>query len=141
MKRKIWIWNHYATDMYKNKGGRHYWFAENLIKNNYDSTVFCASTFHNTLDFVDTKGKKYITDVVNNIPFVIIRTAKALGNGLDRIRNMSDFYFNLFKVSKDYAEKDGKPDVILASSVHPLTMLAGIQIAKKMNIPLLEKIL
>jgi len=45
------------------------------------------------------------------------------------------FYFNLFTVAKEYAKLDGKPDVILASSVHPLTMVAGIQIAKKFNVP------
>lgn len=28
--------NHYATNTYFNKGGRHYWIAENLIKRGYD---------------------------------------------------------------------------------------------------------
>ncbi len=45
------------------------------------------------------------------------------------------FYKNLFSVSKQYAKDNRKPDLILASSVHPLTMVAGIQIAKKFKIP------
>lgn len=45
------------------------------------------------------------------------------------------FYKNLFPAAKAYARKYGKPDIILASSVHPLTMVAGIQIAKRMKIP------
>lgn len=52
MKKRIWIWNHYATDMFFNKGGRHYWFAENLIKKGYETTIFCASTRHNSSDWI-----------------------------------------------------------------------------------------
>lgn len=133
--KNIWLWNHYATEMYKNRGGRHYWFAENLIKQGYNVTVFCANTFHNKLESIDTGKKKYSTDVVDDIPFVFVKTTTALGNGIDRVKNMSFFYFNLFSVAKEYAKLNGKPDVILASSVHPLTMVAGIQIAKKLGVP------
>lgn len=135
MKKKIWLWNHYATDMYKNKGGRHYWFAENLIKEDYDAILFCANTYHNKSEFINTGNKKYATDILNGIPFVFVKTTTALGNGLDRVKNMGLFYWNLFSVAKVYAKEHGKPDVIIASSVHPLTMVAGIQIAKKMNVP------
>ena len=135
MKKKIWLWNHYATDMYKNRGGRHYWFADNLIKQGYDVTVFCANTYHNKSEYIDTINKKYTTDTVDNIPFVFVKTTMALGNGIDRIKNMGLFYLNLFSVAKEYAKLYGKPDIILASSVHPLTMVAGIQIAKKLNVP------
>lgn len=121
--------------MYKNKGGRHYWFAENLIKQGYDVTIFCANVFHNKTEFIDTKNKKYATDNVNSIPFVFVKTTIALNNGLDRIKNMFIFYKNLFSVAKKYAKLNGKPDVIIASSVHPLTMVAGIKVAKKMKIP------
>lgn len=135
MKKKIWLWNHYATEMYKNRGGRHYWFAENLIKQGYEPTVFCANTFHNKSEFIDTQNKKYTTDILDNIPFVFVRTTTALGNGIDRVKNMGLFYLNLFSVVKEYIKLNGKPDVILASSVHPLTMVAGIKIAKKLGVP------
>lgn len=135
MKKKIWMWNHYATSMYRNRGGRHYWFANNLIKEGYDPTIFCANTFHNKNDYIETGKKKYSVDVVDNIPFVFVKTTSALGNGMDRVKNMGLFYWNLYSVVKDYIKHNGKPDVILASSVHPLTMVAGIRIAKKLGIP------
>lgn len=135
MRKKIWLWNHYATDMYKNKGGRHYWFAENLNKEGYDPTVFCANTYHNKSEFIDIGKKKYVTDILNGIPFVFVKTTPALDNGLDRVKNMGLFYLNLFSVAKAHAKENGKPDVILASSVHPLTMVAGIQTARKFNVP------
>mgnify|MGYP000948420823 CR=1 FL=1 len=135
MKKKIWLWNHYATDMYRNKGGRHYWFAEKLIKKKYDVTIFCANTYHNKPEFIDTGKKKYAKDVLNSTTFVFVKTTIALGNGLDRIKSMGLFYRNLLSVAKAYAKENGKPDLIIASSVHPLTLVAGIQIAKKMNVP------
>ena len=57
------------------------------------------------------------------------------GNGIDRVKNMVLFYLNLRKTAKKYIKKYGKPDVILASSVHPLTLVAGIKIGRKYNIP------
>jgi glycosyltransferase involved in cell wall biosynthesis len=135
VKKNIWILNHYATNMFKNQGGRHYWFAENLIKKGYKVTIFCASTFHNSSDIIDTGNNKYIRDSVNGIPFVFVKTPCYIGNGFQRIKNMLFFYHNLFPVANDYAKIDGKPDVIIASSVHPLTLVAGIKIAKILHIP------
>ena len=135
MKKNIWIWNHYATSMYKDHAGRHYWFAENLLKKGYNPVIFCASTIHNSNEIIDTGSDKYTSDVTNGVPFVFVKTPHYLGNGLQRIKNMFSFYKNLFSVSKEYAEQYGKPDVILASSVHPLTLVAGIKVARKLGVP------
>lgn len=135
LKKKIWLWNHYATDMYKNQGGRHYWFAENLIKKGYDTTIFCANTYHNKSEFIDTGRESYTTNILNEISFVFVKTTPALGNGIDRVKNMVFFYKNLLRVAKKYIKIHGKPDLIIASSVHPLTMVAGIQVAKKIGVP------
>lgn len=135
MKKKIWIWNHYATNMYLNCGGRHFWFAENLIKNGYEPTIFCANTRHNNENIVEVVRNKFSIHTKKNIPFVFVKTSKYKGNGLQRIKNMVGFYKNLFPVAKEYAKRYGRPDVILASSVHPLTLVAGIKIAKKFGIP------
>ncbi|WP_078431936.1 glycosyltransferase family 4 protein [Metabacillus halosaccharovorans] len=135
MKKNIWIWNHYATNMYRDKAGRHFWFAKNLIKHGYKPTIFSASTIHNSKDSINTNNEKYICETVENIPFVFVNTPGYMGNGKKRINNMLAFYRNLYPVAKRYAEINGKPDAILASSVHPLTLVAGIKIAKKFNIP------
>lgn len=133
--KNIWLWNHYATDMYKNCGGRHYWFAEYLIKRGFKATVFCANTYHNRTECVNTGNEKYATDIANGIPFVFVKTTSALGNGLARVKNMTLFFKNLFSVAKTYAKANGTPEIILASSVHPLTMVAGILIARKFKVP------
>ncbi|MED4351111.1 glycosyltransferase family 4 protein [Schinkia azotoformans] len=135
MKKNIWIWNHYATNMFKDQAGRHFWFAESLIKHGYNPTIFCASTVHNSNEVINVGNQKFISDQTNSIPFVFVKTPEYNGNGKQRIKNMLTFYKNLFPVAKEYAEQYGKPDVILASSVHPLTLVAGIKIAKKFDIP------
>lgn len=135
MKQNVWIWNHYATNMYYDKAGRHYWFAENLKKEGYNPTIFCASTNHFSDNHIDTKDETYTTETVDNIPFVIVNTPQYKGNEKKRIVNMITFYRNLFPAAKKYANENEKPDVIIASSVHPLTLVAGIKIAKKFGIP------
>lgn len=134
-KINVWIMNHYATQMMKDKAGRHYWFAKNLKQRGYDVSVFCAATFLKDKNKVDLGGEKFNVIDVESIPFVVVDTFKYSGNGLGRVINMAGFALNLFPVTKKYASLAGKPDVIIASSVHPLTMVSGIKIAKKFGIP------
>ena len=63
------------------------------------------------------------------VPFVFVQARTYTGNGKQRILNMMDFYRNVKKVASEYAAKHGKPDIIYASTVHPLTLVAGIHLA------------
>ncbi len=38
--KNIWIMNHYATEMFRNKAGRHYWFADKLLEKGYNLQFF-----------------------------------------------------------------------------------------------------
>lgn len=131
--KKVWLWNHYATAI--KQGGRHFWFAKYLGKHGYECTVFCANTFSGDIKSIQLNGHNYKERSVDKIPFIYVKTCPYKGNGITRVKNMFYFYKNLFPVAKDYAKTHGKPDIILASSVHPLTMVAGIQIARKFGIP------
>ncbi|MCK9217692.1 MAG: glycosyltransferase, partial [Firmicutes bacterium] len=133
--KNIWILNHYARNMLRNKGGRHYWIAENLISKGYRVSIFAATSGHNSNDNIDTGNKKYKVVDDEKIPFVFVKTPSYTGNGKQRIYNMYRFYKNLFPTTAQYGKSCGKPDVIIASSVHPLTLVAGIKIAKRFNIP------
>lgn len=131
----IWLINHYAADMFRDKAGRHYWFAKYLEKLGYNPKVICASTFHNKDEGIDT-GKELCRIIQDgNTPFIFVQTTSSVGNGIDRVLNMVNFYRHLYPVSKKLIKQFGKPDVILASSVHPLSMVAGVRIARKLGIP------
>lgn len=130
---KIWFMNHYATSQFEDRAGRHYWFAKELKNRGYDVSVFCATTFLNSEKEIDTGKHVLAVKRAEGIPFVFVKTIFSQGNGVVRVRSWIDFYRNLFPAAKAYSVKYGKPDVIIASSVHPLTMVAGLQIARKMH--------
>lgn len=138
--KNIWIMNHYATDNFFNEGGRHYWFAENLQKKGYKVTIFCANTRHNSVDSINIEKGIYTERVKNRIPFVFVKSKNYISNNHNRVLNMISFTKRLFKVTSKYKKKYGEPDVIIASSVHPLTLVAGLKIAKKMGVPCITEI-
>lgn len=121
--------------MYIDQDGRHFNFAKNLIDLGHDPIIFCASTSHNSNEEIEMGEKKYKTEQAKSIPFVFIKTPRYTGNGVQRVKNMLAFYRNLFPVAKEYAKIHGKPACIVASSVHPLTLVAGIKIAQKLGVP------
>ena len=129
--------NHYASHMLFDKGGRHYFFAKYLDRAGYKPVVFCANIMNNRTEerCIETDNLWAIKEAEEiHTPFVYVKTRKYKGNGKQRVLNMIDFYFNVKKAAKQYAVKFGKPDIIIASSVHPLTMVAGIQLAKKYGV-------
>ncbi len=137
MAKTIWIMNHYASHMLFNKGGRHYYFAKYLNQEGYAPIIFCANiknsnTQQRYFETEDLWIEKKAEEI--NTPFVYIKTRIYKGNGKQRVLNMFDFYKNVKKAALEYSKKNGKPDVILASSVHPLTLIAGIQLAKKYKV-------
>jgi glycosyltransferase involved in cell wall biosynthesis len=137
MGKTVWIMNHYASHMLFDKGGRHYWFAKYLNRAGYQPVVFCANIQNSKTNekYIETEDLWAVKDAEEiHTPFVYVRARKYKGNGKQRILNMIDFYRNVKKTAVEYAEKNGKPDIILASSVHPLTMVAGIQLAKKFGV-------
>lgn len=133
--KKIWIWNHYATGMPQDRGGRHYNFAKYLISQGFDVTIFCADTKFG-LKIPEVSGKKLFSSfAVDGITFVFVKTREYERNSMGRLRNMFSFYRNVKRTAREYSKNIGKPDLILASSVHPLTLMAGLKVAKKMVIP------
>ncbi len=138
--KNVWIMNHYATEMYINEGGRHYWFAKYLSKSGYSPLIISASTLH-TVDAQITKTRNRIVNRSDKeVPFVFVKSSSYKGNGLSRLKNMISFYVNLMLSYKEIMKIYGKPDIIYASSVHPLTIVAGIKIANRLNVPVVSEI-
>lgn len=136
-KKTIWIMNHYATAMFFSEGGRHYWFAEKLKERGYNPVIFCCNVKHNRDGgrFFEDSCLYSVHTAPSGVPFVVIDSTLYEGNGAARIANMAVFARNLVSVSEKLINDWGQPDIILASSVHPLTVLAGEQVAKRHGIP------
>lgn len=136
MKKKIWIINHHASNMFFEKGGRHYALAKYLSRMGYIPTIFCSNSVHG-------KGKYYfdekylwhgVTAKEIGTSFVFVRSRKYTSNGKDRVLSMVDFYMNMLRTAGQYEKIHGKPDMIIGSSVHPLAILAGEKLAKKYRV-------
>ena len=133
---KIWILNHYAASMYIDGAGRHHAFAKYLIRKGHNVKIFCANTIHNSDRIIDIGEHLHAEDIgEDNVPYVFVKTRPYKGNGKDRIFNMTSYYKNVRAVLDEYQKNEGAPDVIIASSVHPLALVAGIKVAKKYKIP------
>ena len=123
--KNIWILNHYA----KIGSGRHYKFAENLTKRGYNVRLFAASSIHNSGGNRINTSRKYIVEKDNDISCIYIKARNYIGNGKQRILNMLDYTIGLISVSKKFDQE--KPDIIFASSVHPLTWISGYLLSKR----------
>ena len=134
---RIWIINHYASDMIFDKGGRHYSIAKYLKMEGHDPIIIGSNAKHcaeGGLFFDDEELWHTLLAEEIDVPFVYIKSRSYVGNGKARVLNMVDFYRNTLKAADELAAHFGKPDVIFASSVHPLTLVAGIKLAKRYGI-------
>lgn len=131
----LWIFHHYATPPAINGMDRPYDFGKKLLDDKYNTTIFSSSYLHYAGYNVITNNDLYTIYDKAKVPFVFVNTRGYNNNGLNRVLNMIDYYKNLFKVAKKFVRDGNKPDAILATSPHPLTMIAGIKIAKKLDIP------
>ena len=141
MKKNVWIMNHYVMNQYFNRGGRHYWIAEELKKDGYAPVVFgCNAMQDKDEDFFESRLKWHIERSPSGVPYVPIRSTHYKGNGISRVENMGLFTLNLLTTAREYAKEFGPPDVVYASSVHPLTVFAGERIARHFHVPVIGEV-
>lgn len=143
MKKNVYILNHYASNMYFDRGGRHYWFAKFLRAKGYAPVVFSSNVVHygNAGRYFDTDAlwEEHAAEEIET-PFVFVRGRIYTDNGKQRVLNMVDFYRNVQTAVIEYARTHAAPDVIYASSAHPLTAVAGIRLAKRFGVPCISEV-
>ncbi|OQB25779.1 MAG: putative glycosyl transferase [Firmicutes bacterium ADurb.Bin182] len=125
--KEIWMFNHYAVNMFYYRIGRHHSLGKHLVENGYRVTIFCASSWHKGGENVITDESLYKTDSADGVNYVFIKARDYVGNGKKRILNILDYYRNLMKIARNLES----PDVIIGSSVHPLACVAAIKLARK----------
>lgn len=125
----IWIINHYGEPPTTGTNTRHYKFASKLIKRGHDVRIFAASTIHRTdINYINDNSK-FIEKEIGGVPFIFIRTCNYKGNGMKRVKNMMQYARRVLQITKNFQ----RPDVIYASSAHPLTWISGYRLAKRYN--------
>ncbi len=123
----IWFFNHYAVPTSLYPLARPYHFANHLQKRGHRVTIFAASSVHLSNQNLITDRKSMRAKRVDGVRYVFLRARNYQGNGLERVLNFLDYTFHLFTQTGKF----NRPDVILATSVHPLACVAGILLARK----------
>lgn len=123
----IWLFNHYAVPPSLYPLARPYHFAKYLQKKGHKVTIFAASSVHLSDENLITDGRPMKAQKIDGIRYVFLKARNYEGNGVQRILNFFDYTLRLFTQTGKF----NRPDVIMATSVHPLTCAAGILLAKK----------
>lgn len=132
--RNIWILNHYAITPDMPGGTRHYDFGKELVKRGYKVTIF-ASSFHYGLhkELRLAKNEKWKIENIDGINFIWIKTFPYQKNNWRRVLNMISYMWHSYWLGRKIVNIDKnieKPDVIIGSSVHLLTVLSAYRLAK-----------
>lgn len=129
MTKSIWFVNHYSypNNLYPHQRTNNY--AKLFHSEGYNVRVFCASYVHRTkINLIPSSPS--LLEIDDVIPYSIIRTTSYTGNGILRIVSLFQFYFGFLKHARRYPT----PDLIIATTVHPLAPLASIRYAKNKGI-------
>lgn len=135
----VWIVNHYAIP--PSMGGlvRHYYFSKYLQKNGHTVKIFTSSKIHNTdINMIRDKSL-YKEEIVDGIEYTFVKSRDYKGNGLQRILNMVELPFQMWKTMKLFFKKE-KPDVIYTSSPDLFVAFFALVFGRKKKIPVVVEV-
>jgi len=130
----IWYFHHYATPYELPGLHRPFEFGEHMVKDGNKVAVFTASFLHFSGEHMIKDKSKILLKEYDGVETVFVKTC-GYESKINRVKNMLQFGSRLKKVAKWFGKNHWKPDVIIASSPHPLTMMAGLSVAKKFGVP------
>jgi len=127
----ILIVNHYAGSQQHGMEYRPFYLAREWVRLGHSVTIVAASYSHLRL-----QNPQIDCDVaeeqIEGIRYVWLRTGRYHGNGIRRVWNMATFVFRLWQYERQVLSKF-VPDVVIASSPHPLIIFPARRIARKCN--------
>ena len=112
--KTVYFFCHYAQQPPYNTALRYHNWGKELVKRDYNVTIFCANVVHNTsIDIINLLCGNN-TSQCDGIQYVYVRTREYSGNGIDRIQNMLQYYLRVKRIAKKYK----KPDVCLCCEAY-----------------------
>ena len=124
----IWYISKYASPQKYYFGTRHFYLAEQWVKNGHEAFVITSNASHLTDNLPKFKNKSF-SEVINGVKTIWLNTYRSKKSaGLSRILSWIHFEWQLLTFNK----KDlSRPDVVIVSSLSLLTVLNGYRFAKK----------
>ncbi len=131
-KKVIWVFNQYVTRYSDSGGTRHLDFASEWVKLGYEVHIFASGFHYNEhKEKILNKDENFMVENINGITLHWIRVIPYSKNNYKRFLSMYSFYRNVIRYVFKENRYLNKPDIIIGSSVHLLTVLAAYKISKK----------
>jgi len=127
-KKSLWIFNHYAVPPEMPGGTRHFDYAKELIKKDYQVNIFASSfNYKKRKEEKLKKGESSRGEWIDGVRFIWLRTFPYERNDWRRVLNMLSYAWRAMWMGIKLKEK---PDAIVGSSVHLLAVLAAYILAR-----------
>ncbi len=127
-KHNIVILNHHAGSLSVGSGGRHYEIGD-FLSGSGDNVTVITSSYSNGQKRYYYNEKVVEEKIKSNFRFIWLKTRPAYKNNVTRFLNYINYMVRATRVD-NFREK---PNVIIASSVHPLAWVAGYELSKRYN--------
>lgn len=124
----IMIINHYAGSKHHGMEFRPYYMAREWKKNGHNVVIVGASYSHIRQKNPDMGSNPLITEVVDGIKYVWLKTCAYKSNNANRVINVLQFV-NKLKKNAEKLANEYKPDAVIASSTYPIDVKAAKKIA------------
>ncbi|EEG73548.1 glycosyltransferase family 4 protein [[Clostridium] hylemonae] len=134
----IWIVNQYAIP--PSLGGlvRHYYFSKYMQQDGHKVRIFTSSKIHNSDINLINDNTLYKEKMVDGIEYTFVHSRDYKGNGIDRVLNMLELPFKMWKAMKAF-KKEG-PDVIYTSSPSLFIAFFSLLFGRRNKIPVVVEI-
>lgn len=136
MNKCIWYISKYASPLKYGFGTRHFYLAREFNRLG-GNTIVISSDSNHLAQFPSLK-KRYYREVIDGVETCWIRTVKyQRANSFRRILSWIDFEFKLWLMPK---RKLPRPDVIIVSSLSPLTVFNGYWLKRNYDCKLIFEV-
>ncbi len=127
MAKSIWLICKYASPEKYFFGTRHFYFAEEWVKNGLEVTIFTSNASHLTDKLPQFPGSRMVEDIegVRTVWLKVRKTAKS--SSAARVVSWLHFEWKVLITSKRQFKR---PDVIIASSLSILSIISGYLLAR-----------
>lgn len=127
MPKTVWLICKYASPEKYYFGTRHFYFAEEWVKNGHDVTVFTSNASHLTDKLPQFATSRMVEDIagVRTVWLKVLKSTKS--SSAARVLSWLHFEWKVLTTSKKQLKK---PDVIIASSLSILSIISGFLLSR-----------
>jgi glycosyltransferase involved in cell wall biosynthesis len=135
---KIFLINHYAGSPRHGMEYRPFFMAREWVRQGHQVMIVASSFAHLRTAQPNLTGRQ-LSESIEGIRYLWLRTPRYEGNGAGRVVNMLAFVVQLLSVALRL-RRPYKPDVVLASSTYPLDIFPAFLLARRAKAKLIFEV-